>query len=254
VTVPPPPRTQDAVIFNEPGRRTIPRGDGGDSCAGGSAERTPAHEAALHITALVSGTDSQGQRPDAQPASIAALAVPSCPPRTQRTFPGVSSSNLATFAPSAFVSSNDFLTVAPAAFQRAAFDARHGFFVEQPCDCASSGLATAKRRGKCRRAKQVSNTFTSSPFVAHPERMATANRGRGWFVVVLLAGRCAGISAVKISPKLRIKIVRSSDGFRPVLVQLSDNSRPQNQLTALDVRRAVWNGACYVRPLHRQGE
>lgn len=106
----------------------------------------------------------------------------------------------------------------------------------------------------CRRAKQVSNTFTSSPFVAHPERMATANRGRGWFVVVLLVGRCAGISAVKISSKLRIKIVRSSDGFRPRLVQLSDNSRPQNHLTALDVRRAVWNGACYVRPLPWQGE
>ena len=59
VTAPTPARTQDAVIFDEPGRRTRgARGDGGDSCAGGSAERTPAHEAALHITALVSGAGS----------------------------------------------------------------------------------------------------------------------------------------------------------------------------------------------------
>jgi hypothetical protein len=44
VTAPSPTRTQDDVIFNEPGRRTRhTRGDGGDSCAGGSAERTPAH-------------------------------------------------------------------------------------------------------------------------------------------------------------------------------------------------------------------
>jgi hypothetical protein len=59
VTAQTPPRTQDAVIFDEPGRRArVTRGDGGDSCAGGSAERTPAHEAALHITALVSGAGS----------------------------------------------------------------------------------------------------------------------------------------------------------------------------------------------------
>ena len=51
--------TQDAVIFDEPGRRARhTRGDGGDSCAGGSAERIPAHEAALHITALVCGKGS----------------------------------------------------------------------------------------------------------------------------------------------------------------------------------------------------
>jgi hypothetical protein len=56
VTAQTPARTQDAVIFDEPGRRArVARGDGGDSCAGGSAERIPAHEAALHITALVSG-------------------------------------------------------------------------------------------------------------------------------------------------------------------------------------------------------
>ena len=76
----------------------------------GSAERTPAQEAALQITSLVSGTGLQGERPDAQPASIVALAVPSCPPRTQRTFSGAPSSNLATFAPSAFDSSGDFLS------------------------------------------------------------------------------------------------------------------------------------------------
>jgi len=93
VTAQPPFPTQDAVIFNEPGRRARgTRGDGGDSCAGGSAERTPAHEAALHITALVSGTGQQGGRPDAQLASIVASAVPSCPPRTQRHLHGASSS------------------------------------------------------------------------------------------------------------------------------------------------------------------
>ncbi len=36
-----------------------------------------------------------------------------------------------------------------------------------------------------------------------------------------------------------MKIVQVSNGFRPVLGQISDNSRPQNELTALDVRRAV---------------
>jgi len=51
-----------------------------------------------------------------------------------------------------------------------------------------------------------------------------------------------------------MKIVQVSDGFRPDLGQIADNSRPQNELTALDVRRAVWNGPCYVRLLHRQGE
>jgi hypothetical protein len=59
VTAQTPARTQDDVIFNEPGRRTRhTRGDGGDSCAGGSAERIPAHEAALQITSLVSGKGS----------------------------------------------------------------------------------------------------------------------------------------------------------------------------------------------------
>jgi hypothetical protein len=64
----------------------------------------------------------------------------------------------------------------------------------------------------------------------------------------------AACGMVKISNAPRIKIERISDGFRPGLGQLSDNARTQNELTALDVRRAVWNGACYGCPLLRQGE
>ena len=71
VTAPSPPRTQDDVIFNEPGRRTrTTRGDGGDSCAGGSAERIPAQEAALQITSLVSwagSTRHDRREPGARP-------------------------------------------------------------------------------------------------------------------------------------------------------------------------------------------
>jgi hypothetical protein len=53
----------------------------------------------------------------------------------------------------------------------------------------------------------------------------------------------AAFGRVKISDALRIKIVQVSNGFRPGLGQLSDNSRPQNQLTTLEVRRAVQNQA-----------
>jgi len=205
VTAPTPPRTQDAVIFNEPGRRTIPRGDGGDSCAARFRERTPAHEAALHITALVSGTGQQGGRPDAQPASIVALAVPSCPPRTQRTFPGVPSSNLATFAPAVSDSSADFFSVAPAAFHRAAFDARHGFFVEQPCDCASSGLATAKRRGKC----HAQNFLFSRSLSLVP----TAAKGDNWRQIASDKRRHIAASSLP----LFVAFCRS--GFAPIFPQ-----------------------------------
>ncbi len=64
-----------------------------------------------------------------------------------------------------------------------------------------------------------------------------------------------GRYAVVLSPENpRMKIGQVSNGFRTNIVQRSDNSRTQNELTSLEVRRAVWNGACYGCLLLWQGE
>ena len=57
-----------------------------------------------------------------------------------------------------------------------------------------------------------------------------------------------------IPDKNRPSLGRISDGDRPDLGRFPDNSRTQNELTSLEVRRAVWNGSCYGCPLHWQGE
>jgi hypothetical protein len=85
---------------------------------------------------------------------------------------------------------------------------------------------------------------TNSPGGRHPEPRCDGKRH--WMRRLL--------ATMRRHRATRIKIVQLSNGFRPDLVQRSDNSRPQNELTALEVRRAVWNDACYVRPLHWQGE
>jgi len=101
--------------------------------------------------------------------------------------------------------------------------------------------------------------LAGTPFEEGPHRHQVrelAAEGQRLAVVVSgsWAGCCAGFFVVKTSEELRIKIGPGADGFQTNIGQLSDNSRTQNQLTTLEVRRAVSNAPCYVRPLPWQGE